>query len=389
MSSPGRKLELACPAKLNLSLAVGPATPTPRGTLHPVGSWMATLAFGDRLLLSRPITDPDREAGRGQDFDNFSSPLTSDGSPPEPWHGSTDEKLTDPSTLKLSRRLANDAPRRYAIDWPAESDLAARAHRLVEQAVGRPLPTSATLVKSVPPGAGLGGGSANAAAMIVGLDHLYRLGLSDSARHDLATQLGSDVVFALATLPPPAPPLRPTAPPLGTTGAELPPDSAPVSAWVDGFGERVRPLPPVAQKSASSPTTPGTEIVLVLPDFGCPTPAVYRAFDQLPVPPRPKGEAQDAAEHFRRRCTAYEAAADRGDLPDAAYANDLEPAAVTVQPRLGLLLRQLRGDLGLAVHLTGSGAACFVICREPGQASDTAQRINEFTDAAVIVTHLR
>ncbi|MEK7330655.1 MAG: hypothetical protein AAB113_07620, partial [Candidatus Eisenbacteria bacterium] len=54
-----------------------------------------------------------------------------------------------------------------------------------------------TLIKRIPAGAGLGGGSADAAAALMGLARLHRLRLDPAERHAIGAQLGSDVPFAL------------------------------------------------------------------------------------------------------------------------------------------------------------------------------------------------
>ena len=356
--APG-SLALICPAKLNLSLAVGPPQPTPRGTLHPIGSWMATLAFHDQLILSHPEPPP---PGR--------VPAS-----PQPGHAAPQR-----GRLQLQRQLADDAPQTFSIDWPLDQDLAVQAHRLIEQTVGRPLPTHARLIKRIPPGAGLGGGSANAAAMIAGLNRLHQLDLSPPQQQDLARRLGSDVVFALATLSHPA----------GVAdqfdaedaGSDRSPPTTPTSitsAWVEGFGDRLRPLTP----------SPRRHLALILPPFTCPTAAVYHAFDQL-RPDQATADAEDRSDlSFDQKLADLRDAALRGDLRDSAFPNDLEPAAVAVQPRLASLLHQLRVDLNLPAQLTGSGAACFVLCRDAQHAGETARRVGKHTPAAALATQLR
>src|SRR5204862_191711 len=76
-----------------------------------------------------------------------------------------------------------------------ESNLVLRAARLIcsESQIDRG--ARIRLTKRIPMQAGLGGGSSNAAAALVGLNHLWDLGLSSDELHRLAAQLGSDVNF--------------------------------------------------------------------------------------------------------------------------------------------------------------------------------------------------
>ena len=265
----------AC-AKLNLALAVGPAREG--DGFHPIASWMARVDLADDLELTR------LESG-------FS---------------------------RYAVIWAPDALRRSPIDWPITKDLAVRAHLLLEETVGRPLPVQLKLEKRIPVGGGLGGGSADAAAMLLAVDGLFGLDLGRGRLLELSTRLGSDVAFFLEDGP----------------------------AIVEGLGERIE-------------RTPGAEahVVLVAPDFACPTPDVYRAFDAAPARP---------FEDARVRALAEGASVD----PDALF-NDLLDAARGVRPALAEAMERV-GELagGRRVHLTGSGSALFVVC--PGGAGDAA-----------------
>jgi 4-diphosphocytidyl-2-C-methyl-D-erythritol kinase len=142
------------------------------------------------------------------------------------------------------------------------------------------------LVKRVPPGAGLGGGSADAAAV------LRWAGCTDL---EVAAGLGADVPFCV-------------------TGGR---------ARVAGIGDVLTSLP-----------YEDRSFVLLLPPFGVDTAAVYRAWDRM--------------------------AAD-GDLPAAgAVANELEAAAVAVEPRLTPWRHALEEATGRAARLAGSGSTWFV-----------------------------
>ncbi|MEM6459265.1 MAG: 4-(cytidine 5'-diphospho)-2-C-methyl-D-erythritol kinase [Planctomycetota bacterium] len=299
-----RSLTLDAPAKLNLALAVGPPDPDDPLSRHPIASWMVALDFGDRVTLTA---------------------------------------LDDDASPSFDVRFADDAPAPRDVDWPLDDDLAVRAHAAVVAHIGRPLPVRLAVEKRVPPGAGLGGGSADAAATLAGLDRLFGLGLGEPGLEPLARRLGSDVSFAL--------------------GQHFGRDAAVVS----GFGEQQQPLP----------VRPPLHFALILPTFGCPTGAVYHAIDRLP-PTRTHVSTDDVQ--------ALAAADPLG--PDDLF-NDLTPAAVAVRPELGDLLARLTQTLGRPVHVTGSGSACFVVCGSAQDARDTATLIHDTLDVPALPTRSR
>lgn len=279
-SHPVAPFALTAPAKINLALSVGP--PGADG-FHSLATLFQALAFGDTVELARA----------------------------EDSH--------------WERTWAADAPRPSPIDWPLERDLAHRAHAALEARVGRPLPTRVRLLKRVPTGAGLGGGSADAAAMLAGLNRLHGLGLDWQADLlPLAAGLGSDCAFAFAALA--GQPLA-----LGT-----------------GRGERLQPLtqPP-----------PFGWFAIAFPAAHCPTPAVYAAFDRLGR----FGSADIAA------CLAVAA----GTVQPF---NDLEAAAARVSPEVGHLLARWRAE-GFQALLCGSGACVAVPCADRDEATAAADVI--------------
>lgn len=143
------------------------------------------------------------------------------------------------------------------------------------------------LVKRIPAGGGLGGGSADAAAI------LRWAGVDDLAR---AASLGADVPFCVR-------------------GGR---------ARVTGIGEVLEPLAPI-----------DATYTLAMPPFGCSTPAVYRAWDEL-------------------------------GGPAAVGSNDLEPAALIVEPRLAEWRDRLGDASGEIPVLAGSGSTWFVPGAHPG-----------------------
>lgn len=84
--------------------------------------------------------------------------------------------------------------------WDKDSDLTVKAYRLLAEKFGLP-PVEINLTKNAPVGAGLGGGSADAAVALKMLDSLFELGLSTEELEKLAGQLGSDCAFFIQNRP--------------------------------------------------------------------------------------------------------------------------------------------------------------------------------------------
>lgn len=197
-----------------------------------------------------------------------------------------------------------------------ESNLAMKAALALRAWAG--VPTAGAeieLGKQIPAGAGLGGGSADAAAALAGLSGLWGLRLHRDELHDLAASLGSDVPFFLEG---------------GTAVAR-------------GRGERLTPVP----------SPPPLWLVLVKPPFPVSTPWAYRAWSAGPC----EGASLDE----------FLAALRSGD-PAAVAAhlrNDLEPGVTAGHAEIALLRHRLL-DLGaLGARMTGSGSAVFALT--PGE----------------------
>jgi 4-diphosphocytidyl-2-C-methyl-D-erythritol kinase len=262
-------LTLRAHAKVNLALSVGPPAP-PRG-YHPIASLFACIDLHDELTLAR-----DERAG-------------------DAW---------------LSIAWAGDAPRASAIDWPIEKDLCFRAHALLQERAGRALPVRAKLIKRTPVGGGLGGGSSDAASMLLGLRTLFDLRVSDDELIAIAGRLGSDIAFFIDG---PHTPAR--------------------GAIVTGFGERIERV-----------TVKPRELLLLVPSFGCPTGAVYQAFDRAPV----------VLDEQRVRALVAQG------VPVSGLFNDLASPACAVEPRVRKIIDELAGA-GVTAHVTGSGSTMFVL----------------------------
>ena len=264
--------------------------------MHPIASWMTPVTLADEIVVTR---------------------------------------IGDGHAPVFERRFADGTP----VPWPEESDLVVRAHRAVERVAG-PLPVRVSVVKHIPAGGGLGGGSSDAAVVLRALDVLFGLGLGQAGLVEIARSLGSDIPFFL------------------DEGAK--PGAPPHCALVSGMGDRVDRLEPGQW--------PGGW-VLICPPFGCETGAVYRAFDADPRPFR-----ADDVERVARS-PAFD---------PAALFNDLAGAAEAVKPELGRIRRGLARALGVGVHVSGSGSTLFVV-DPPGGAEAVRRAVSRIEPGAIVV----
>lgn len=208
---------------------------------------------------------------------------------------------------------------------PAERNLVVRAAEGLRRRAGVEAGAHVTLIKRIPLGAGLGGGSSDAATTLRALNDLWGLRLPTADLVDLAGRIGSDVPLFLG----------------------------PPAARIGGRGQRIQPIE-VRPFSA----------LLHTPDFSCDTAGVYTAYDALPHAP---GAGPIDAAAFARSPSAW---ADH-------CVNDLRPAAERVCPALPEIADALAAAAGLAVHLTGSGSALFCLAETAAEARRAADGLPE------------
>lgn len=223
-----------------------------------------------------------------------------------------------------------------------DDNLAVRAARAWLAATGIGGGLDLYLHKRIPAGAGLGGGSADAAAVLVLAQELAGGplaggSLSDERLAELACSLGADVPFFLAG------PFR--------GGGRC---------FARGIGERLWTIPPC----------PSSELVLVLPPFGTSTPAVFRELGARLI--------EDAT---ARKVRASQAPTATEIAVIEAGGNDLEEPAMRCTPELAALRGRIVGTgpggvEGSGIHgikLSGSGSTLFV-AHEHAAAADSAAR---------------
>ena len=194
-------------------------------------------------------------------------------------------------------------------------------------------PIRAVLEKRIPMGAGLGGGSSDAARAILGLSQLWGVNRAADLLSGFAARFGSDLPFFFHG----------------------------PSSICRGRGEIVQPIGKPAPRWA----------VLILPEIALPTAAVYGKFDELGL-----GREQNLRdEPDWKHWTALDSAQ---LLPQLA--NDLEPAAFAVSSVLGELRDQCEKSLGRIVRMSGSGSSLFTLFDEEAEAKDASAWLTRTMD---------
>ncbi|MGF2951094.1 4-(cytidine 5'-diphospho)-2-C-methyl-D-erythritol kinase [Mycobacterium sp. THU-M116] len=239
--------------------------------------------------------------------------------------------LIDEVTVRNADVLSLELLGEGADTLPAdERNLAWRAAELLAEHVGRAPDVSILIDKTIPVAGGMAGGSADAAAVLVAMNSLWELGVPRRDLRMLAAQLGSDVPFALH---------GGTA--LGTgRGEELATVlSRNTFHWVLGFA-----------------------------GHGLSTPAVFAELDRL----RDAGDPPRLAEPGP--VLAALAAGDPAGLAPL-LGNEMQAAAVSLQPGLRRALRAGVEAGALTGLVSGSGPTCAFLCASAGSAVDVGAEL--------------
>jgi 4-diphosphocytidyl-2-C-methyl-D-erythritol kinase len=209
-------------------------------------------------------------------------------------------------------------------------NLVLRAAKLLQERTGCQGGASIRLIKRIPMAAGLAGGSADAAATLLGLNDLWKLGRSDAELAKIGAEIGSDIPFFFHT----------------------------PAAWCTGRGEIVAPVP------LSIPL----DFVLLCPSFGMPTAAVYK---NVVVPPTPTSG------------DAIRAALGQGDvdLIGKLLHNRLQTAAAGLDPRIAEYAHMLAEATPAGSLMSGSGSTLFALCGSPDEADRVAASLKTRTKA--------
>lgn len=203
-------------------------------------------------------------------------------------------------------------------DFPAEKNLALRAARELQQVSGTCCGVRIQLTKKIPIGAGLGGGSSDAAAVLKGLNQLWKLHWPTEKLAEIGVKLGADVPFFLYEGP----------------------------AWVRGIGEKVTPIPKLSK----------CWIILIYPGAGVDTPWAYRVWDERKEEPVPsERERVEALTQGNQDVSVPRAFA---QLLEILY-NDFEAVVLPKFPEIAEAKSALQKAGAAGVLMSGSGSAVF------------------------------
>ncbi|MBA3480009.1 MAG: 4-(cytidine 5'-diphospho)-2-C-methyl-D-erythritol kinase, partial [Lautropia sp.] len=210
-------------------------------------------------------------------------------------------------------------------DIPPETDLTLRAARALQEATSCRFGVDITLRKSIPIGAGLGGGSSDAATVLLGLNRLWQLDLDRSCLSDIAGTLGADVpVFIFGR-----------------------------NAFATGIGDQLRPI-----------DLPPRWFVLLMPPVAVATAGVF-------------GDAK-----LTRNTKPITIFGFAEQAPGLGGRNDLQPVVLKRQPAVKAALvvltnetRAVDAAAATSVRMTGSGACVFAALERFDVAQEIAQRV--------------
>jgi 4-diphosphocytidyl-2-C-methyl-D-erythritol kinase len=210
---------------------------------------------------------------------------------------------------------------------PLEENTVYKAWALLWEVSGHELPVRIRLRKMIPAGAGLGGGSADAAATLCGMNELFGLGLSSEELRGVGSSIGADVAFCL-------------------TGG---------TALGEGIGEVLTPLP----------GPPEHHLVLAKPARSAETGGIYRAYDE------------QSGGRGRASVESAVAALVAGDLCAlaAGLGNDLEPVTADFVPEVTAHKEDLLREGALGAAMTGTGTAVYGLFRREDDVRSAQRRI--------------
>ena len=232
-------------------------------------------------------------------------------------------------TLHLERR-ADGQLRRHDLSTPLpQDDLCLRAARALQAASGTALGVDISIDKILPSGAGLGGGSSDAATVLLGLNRLWGLNWSRQRLIDLSVSLGADIPFFLGGR----------------------------SAIVEGIGERLTPVDIRPRRYIVVKPPAGVETRRIFTHPGLARDSESAIVEGFLADPVTLDDLLDLTAS-RPGADAPAGSAQANPGGPAWMINDLQPVAQSLEPQVGEAVAWLVARWGNG-QMTGSGSAVF------------------------------
>ena len=197
-----------------------------------------------------------------------------------------------------------------AVDCNAEDNLIVKCYRLMQAKYPQIGAVEVRFKKNIPFGAGLGGGSSDAAHMAIALNELFELGLSKAQLAEEVKPLGADCPFFIYNTP----------------------------CYAEGIGDILTPI---------ELDLKGTRIVLIKPDEGVSTKEAYSGITKHP---EVEGEIRKAVATMRQKCT---------ETDYSVFVNDFEKTVFPKHPIIGEIKKRLLDAGAYYASMSGSGSTVF------------------------------
>ncbi len=223
--------------------------------------------------------------------------------------------------LVRSLKTKKECRIRGRFDFPEKENILYKAYREFTEITGITEGIEVRIEKRIPMGAGLGGGSSDAAALIKCLEALFERMLSKSESVACASRLGSDVAFFLSAS----------------------------ACFVAGRGEQVTPIHPRTDYG----------IVIVYPGFGVPTKAAYDMLDTERM--------RSGYEYESRPVEDVIASYEKDRVADWKFDNSFSRILKPRYPILDRIIRKLHESGACYANITGSGSCVFGVFDTAGE----------------------
>ena len=253
------------------------------------------------------------------------------------------EVTTHPSSSPLSSFSFHQEG--IAVDCPAEDNLIVKCYRMMAAKYPQIQPVEVRFRKNIPFGAGLGGGSSDAAHMAIALNELFALGLSREQLAEEVRPLGADCPFFVYNTP----------------------------CYAEGIGEKLTPIDLPLK---------GVRIILIKPDEGVSTREAYSGIIR-----HPEAEGQIKSIFFPQSgFAAKRSFSEAIREPEGVFVNDFEQTVFPLHPTIEAIKKRLLDAGAFYASMSGSGSTVFGLFEDNAESrSDTRLRLLEQEFASMIL----